>query len=83
MRKKIVDVTRRSNTSRAELWDPGDYLANEIAQTLKLLQGEEVNWRKIDENVVRLAKDFDDEIDEVQRDYKFEVNDDSGSGVPS
>jgi len=44
------------------------------------LQGEEVNWRKIDENVLRLAKDFDDEIDEVQRDYQFEVNDDDGGG---
>ena len=78
-----LDETRRSNTSKAELWDPGDYLANEIAQTIKLLQGEEVNWRKIDENVVRLAKDFDDEIDEVQRDYQFEVNDDDGSGTPT
>ena len=78
-----LDTTRRSNAGMAEFWDPGDYLANEIAQTIKLLQGEEVNWRKIDENVVRLAKDFDDEIDEVQRDYQFEVNDDDGGGTPT
>jgi len=58
-------------------------LANEIGETLKLLQGEEVNWRKVDENVVQLAKDFDDEIDEVERDHQFEVNDDDGSGTPT
>ena len=77
-----LDETRRSNVERAALWDPGDYLAKEIGQTLKLLQGEEVNWRKIDENVLRLAKDFDDEIDEVQRDYQFEADDDDGGGGP-
>ena len=73
-----LDTTRYS-TPRGELWDPGDYLAKEIGQTLKLLQAEEVNWREINDNVIRLARNFDDEIDEVKRDYQFEVNDDDGS----
>ena len=77
--RRWLDMTRSSNAGKAEFWDPGDYLVNEIEQTLELLQGEEVNWRKIDENVVRLAKNFDDEIDEVDRDYQFDVNDDAGS----
>ncbi len=77
--RRWLDMTRSSNAGKAEFWDPGDYLANEIEQTLKLLQGEEVNWQKIDENMVRLAENFDDEIDEVDRDYQFEVNDDAGS----
>jgi len=81
--ERWLDTTRSSNAGRAEFWDPGDYLANEIAQTLKLLQAEEINWREIDENVVRLAKNFDDEIDEVERDYEFQVNDDDGSGTPT
>ena len=78
-----LDETRRSNVGRAEFSDPGDSLANEIGEILKLLQGEEVNWRKVDENVVQLAKDFDDEIDEVERDQLYEVNDDDGGGTPS
>ena len=36
--RRWLDMTRRSNTGMAVFWDPGDYLANEIAQTLKLLQ---------------------------------------------
>jgi len=75
-----LDMTRRSNVGKAEFWDPGDSLANEIAQTLKLLQTEEINWQAVDEKVVTLAMNFDDEIDEVKRDFRFEVNDDDGSG---
>jgi len=74
-----LDTTRYS-TPKGELWDPGDYLAKEIGQTLKLLQAEEVNWGEINENVVRLARNFDDEIDEVKRDYQFDVNDDDSDG---
>jgi len=34
--------TTRHGTPEGELWDPGDYLAKEIGQTLKLLQAEKV-----------------------------------------
>jgi len=79
-----LDTIRHSARTRTgELWDPGDYLAREIGQTLKLLQAEEVNWRAINENVVRLARNFDDEIDEVKRDKQFEINEDDGGGSPS
>ena len=74
--------TIRYSSPRGELWDPGDYLAKEIAQTLKLLQAEEVNWQEINENVVRLARNFDDEIDEVKRDRQFEGDDDDNDGKP-
>ena len=76
-----LDTTRHS-TPRGELWDPGDYLAKEIAQILKLLRAEEVNWQEINENVVRLARNFDDEIDEVKRDKQFEADDDDNDGKP-
>ncbi len=42
----------------------------EIAQTLKLLQTEEVNWQAVNENVIRLARNFDDEIDDAKRDLQ-------------
>jgi len=75
--RQWLDTTRYS-TPRGELWDPGNYLAKEIGQSLKLLQAEEVNWREINENVMRLARNFDDEIDEVKRDNQFEVDEDDG-----
>jgi len=75
-----LDMIRRYGTQTGELWDPGDYLAKEIAGTLTLLQAEEVNWREINENVVRLARKFDEEIDEVRTDKEFEVDEDDGGG---
>jgi len=78
-----LDTTRHS-TRQGAFWDPGDYLAKEIGQTLKLLQAEEINWREINENVIRLARNFDEEIDEVKTDKEFEGDDDDegDSGVP-
>jgi len=77
-----LDTTRHS-TRTGELWDPGDYLAQEIGQSLKLLQAEEVNWRAINESMVTLARNFDDEIDEVKRDKQFQVDEeDDIDGLP-
>ena len=72
-----LDTIRYSaRTHTGELWDPGDYLRKEIGETLTLLQAEEVDWRAINESVVSLARNFDDEIDEVKRDEQFADNDD-------
>ncbi len=70
--ERWLDTTRSSNAGRAEFWNPGDYLAQEIRQTLTLLQAEEVDWRAINESVVSLARNFDDEIDEVKRDKQID-----------
>jgi len=76
-----LDTIRHSARTRTgELWDPGDYLAREIGETLTLLQAEEVDWRAINESVVSLARNFDDEIDEVKRDEQFADDDDDGRG---
>lgn len=53
--ERWLDTTRHS-TWRGSFWDPGDYLAKDIGQTLKLLQAEEVDWQAVHENVVRLAR---------------------------
>ena len=73
-----LQMTRHS-TSTGSFWDPGDYLAKEIGETLKLLEAEEVNWQAVNENVVRLARNFDEEIDEVKRDKEFEIDEDDGN----
>ena len=78
-----LDTIRHSARTRTgELWDPGDYLAKEIGETLTLLQAEEVDWRAINESVVSLARNFDDEIDEVKRDKQFEIDEDDSDGGP-
>jgi len=70
-----LQMTRHS-THTGSFWDPGDYLAKEIGETLTLLGAEEVNWQAVNENVVRLARNFDEEIDEVKRDKEFEIDED-------
>ena len=75
-----LDTTRYSSTRKGEFWDPADVLAKRIAQTLTMLQAEEINRRAITENVVWLARNFDEEIDEVKRDKEFEHDDDSRDG---
>ncbi len=76
-----LDTIRYSaRTHTGELWDPGDYLRKEIGEMLTLLESEEVNWGAINESVVTLARNFDDEIDEVKRDEQFEGDDDDGRG---
>jgi len=76
--ERWLNQTRHS-TREGQFWDPGDYLAKEIGETLKLLQVEEVNWQAVNENVVRLARNFDEEIDEVKRDKESEINEDDGN----
>ncbi len=69
-------------TRRGMLWDPGNYLAKGIAQTLTMLEAEEINRRAITENVVWLARNFDEEIDEVKTDRDYERAEDDGEGTP-
>jgi len=76
-----LDTIRYSaRTHTGELWDAGDYLRKEIGEMLTLLEAEEVNWGAINESVVTLARNFDDEIDEVKRDEQFEGDDDDERG---
>jgi len=76
-----LDTIRYSaRTHTGELWDPGDYLRKEIGEMLTLLEAEEVNWGAINESVVTLARNFDDEIDEVKRNEQFEGDDDDERG---
>ena len=47
-------------------WDPGNFLADTISQTRKMLQAEEPNWREITANVEWLGKEFEEEIQAVK-----------------
>ncbi len=46
-------------------WDPGNYLADNISKTRKMLQVERPNWRGITANVEWLGKELEEEIEEV------------------
>ena len=78
-----LDTIRYSaRTHTGELWDPGDYLRKEIGEMLTLLEAEEVNWGAINESVVTLARNFDEEINEVKTDRQREAEEDDGDSAP-
>ena len=67
-------------------WDPGGYLVRTVTQTLTILHGEEIDWITVRENIQWLGKNFDEEIDEVERDAERDGDDDdsqtSSGSVP-
>ncbi len=67
-----------------QFWDAGHYLTNTAGETLAMLQGEEINWQAIRDNVVWLGDKFDEEIEEVKRDIEFDGDDEDrdDSSVP-
>jgi len=76
-----LDTTRHS-TWKGAFWDPGDYLAKNIAQTLTLLEEEEIDRQAVTDNVIWLARNFDEEINEVKTDRQREAEEDDGDSAP-
>lgn len=67
-------------SSDGQFWDPGSFIANTAGETLAMLRVEEVDWKRIKENVIWLGRNFDEEIDEVRRQSEWDQegeNDDS------
>jgi len=50
-----------------KFWDPGNYIANNISQTRAMLQGEQPDWQAVRANVLRLGRELEEEILEVQQ----------------
>ncbi len=59
-----------------QYWDPGEKLQKAIADTRNLLQGNEINWDKVNKDVQWLGVNFEQEVRDVRRDKQF----DRGSG---
>ncbi len=50
-----------------QYWDPGGNLQKAIADTRNLLQGDKINWDKVNKAVRWLGVNFEEEVQEVQR----------------
>jgi hypothetical protein len=57
-----------------QYWDPSGNLQKGIADTRTLLQGEKINWDKVNENVQWLGVNFEQEVRDVERDEQTEPN---------
>ena len=58
------------SSPQGRYWDPGDYIANRVSQTLALLRPEQPDWEAVKENVLWLGRALEQEILDVQ----FEIN---------
>jgi len=59
-----------------QYWDPGGNLQKAIADTRNLLQGDKINWDKVNKDVRWLGVNFEQEVGDVRR----EKQDDHGGG---
>ena len=60
-----------------QYWDPGGNLQKAIADTRNLLQGDKINWDKVNKDVQWLGVNFEEEVRDVERDK----DDDSDRGI--
>lgn len=54
-------------------WDRGRYMVKTMAETLALLRAQEVDWRKVHENVRWLGKELDEELEKARRDRERDI----------
>ena len=50
-----------------QYWDPSGNLQKAIADTRNLLPGDEINWHKVNKDVQWLGVNFEEEVQEVER----------------
>jgi len=60
----LAGFAGRGDTGR--FWDPSGNLQKGIADTRTLLQGEKINWDKVNDNVRWLGVNFEQEVRDVQ-----------------
>ncbi len=60
--------------STGQYWDPGWKLQKAIADTRKLLQGDKINWEKVNKDVNWLGVNFEQEVRDVHRDKQDDAD---------
>jgi len=63
--------------STGQYWDPGGNLQKAIADTRNLLQGDKINWDKVNKGVRWLGVNFEQEVRDVSRDKQDDVGGDN------
>ncbi len=58
-----------------QYWDPGGNLQKAIADTRNLLQGDKINWDKVNKDVQWLGVNFEEEVRDVPQDKKQDDRD--------
>ncbi len=58
-----------------QYWDPGGNLQKAIADTRNLLQGDKINWDKVNKDVRWLGVNFEEEVRDVPQDKKQDDRD--------
>ncbi len=62
--------------SEGRYWDPGLYLEKEIQRSLAMIESRDVNWSQLIAGGEQLGREFEEEIDESQKQWQ----DDLGKG---
>ncbi len=64
--------------STGQYWDPSGNLQKGIADTRNLLQGENINWDKVNDDVLWLGVNFEQEVRDVRTDEERDRGDNGG-----
>ncbi len=63
-------------------WDPGLYLRKEIQRSLAMIESRDIKWSKLIASGERLGREFEEEIDESQKQFEDNVIGDGDGGGP-
>ena len=63
-------------------WDPGLYLRKEIQESLVMIGSRDIKWSKLIASGERLGREFEEEIDESQKQFEDNVIGDGDGGGP-
>jgi len=70
------------NLSDGVYWDPGLHLRKEIQRSLAMIESRDVNWTQLIASGEWLGKEFEEEIDESEKQFEDDLGggDDGGGG---
>ena len=61
-------------------WDPGNYLGKEIQRSLAMIESRDINWSHLIARGEQLGREFEEEIDESQKQFEDALGDGDGDG---
>jgi len=68
------------NHSDGLYWDPGLHLRKEIQRSLAMIESRDIRWSKLIASGERLGREFEEEIDESQKQFEDNVIGDGDGG---
>ncbi len=74
-----LDYVERYETEGA-YWDPGLYLRKEVQRILAMIESRDFNWSHLIASGEQLGREFEEEIDESQKQFEDALGDGDGDG---